>query len=146
MNLRLRVILQTPPANVHFGLQKGSGNNYETVQVQLSKNDDLYFELAVEVKGDRQKDEMPAFKGPFVQGPAGAKFLYIDIGTYAGQADQWSRRLKIPLTGITWEMSQAAAQPGIVLEASVPGTGKDGTPNCATVKPFGGWHLKTLAG
>jgi hypothetical protein len=28
-----------------------------------------------------------------------------------------------------------------VLEARVPGTGKDGGPSCATVKPFEGWKL-----
>jgi len=28
------------------------------------------------------------------------------------------------------------------METHVPGTGKDGGSNCATVKPFGGWHLK----
>ena len=28
-----------------------------------------------------------------------------------------------------------------VLEARVPGTGKDGGPSCATVKPVDGWKL-----
>ena len=28
-----------------------------------------------------------------------------------------------------------------ILEARVPGTGKDNGPNCATVKPFAGWHI-----
>jgi len=31
----------------------------------------------------------------------------------------------------------------VVLQTSVPGKGKDGTPNCATVKPFAGWMVKT---
>jgi len=48
-----------------------------------------------------------------------------------------SRRLKVPLSGITMAMIKSQA----VLEARVPGTGKDGGPSCATVKPFGGWKL-----
>jgi len=27
------------------------------------------------------------------------------------------------------------------METSIPGTGKDGGPNCATVKPFNGWKI-----
>jgi hypothetical protein len=34
------------------------------------------------------------------------------------------------------------ANPQLLFEAIVPGTGKDGGPNCATVKPFAGWRLK----
>ena len=45
------------------------------------------------------KDDLPNFAGPFVQGPAGERFVYINIGTYAGQLNTpWSRRLKIPLS------------------------------------------------
>jgi hypothetical protein len=74
------------------------------------------------------------------------RFIYIDIGTAAGQADIWSRRLKIPLTGITWSViDQVNASSKAVLETHVPGTGKDGSPNCATVKPFDGWRVKMLS-
>jgi hypothetical protein len=74
--------------------------------------------------------------GAFVQGPRRQRFVYVNIGTYAGQADScWSRRLKIPLDGIPAKLIGA----GGVLEAHVPGTGRDGGPNCATVKDFEGW-------
>jgi hypothetical protein len=33
------------------------------------------------------------------------------------------------------------SNPKAVLEASVPGTGKDGSPTCATVKSFDGWKF-----
>jgi Family of unknown function (DUF5990) len=102
------------------------------------------FIVPVKIKGEKGKDVFPKFSGPFVQGPAGAKFIYIDIGTCAGQTDTiWTRRLKVPLTGITWELiDQLMANPSLVLETKVPGTGKDGGPNCASVKPFEGWHIK----
>lgn len=55
----------------------------------------------------------------------------------------FGRRLKVPLYVITWELiNELSANPGSVLQASVPGKGKDGTPNCATVKPFAGWNVK----
>jgi len=142
--LILQIVLINPTTDVDFGLQKGSGNNYETVQKQRSTSQNLSFNFTVKVKGDRQKDAAPAFSGPFVQGPSGNKFVYIDIGTYAGQADCiWARRLKIPLTGITWNnIDKVNSNPEFILETRVPGTGRDGGPNCATVKPFDGWQLK----
>src|SRR5258705_5828098 len=140
----LQITLIKPTKDVDFGLQKGSGNNYETVQKQRSDSQDLFFKFLVKVKGEKQKDLSPKFSGHFVQGPAGNKFIYIDIGTYAGQANtNWARRLKIPLTGITWkDIDKLNADPNFILETSVPGTGRDGGPNCATVKPFNGWQLK----
>ncbi|HEY2582347.1 MAG TPA: DUF5990 family protein [Mucilaginibacter sp.] len=146
MSLTLHIVLEKPPADIDFGLQKGSGNNYETVQIQYSKAEDLRFVLTAEVKGDRQKDQSPDFKGPFVQGAAMDRFIYIDIGTYAGETDSlFGRRLKIPLIGISWEMvDQLTKDSKAMLQTHVPGTGKDGTPNCATVKPFGGWKVVML--
>src|SRR5262245_30927176 len=131
--VRLRLVLERPPAGVDFGLQEGKGNGYKTVQKQRSKGGDLTFNFTMAVK---DKDGAPNFLGPFAQGPPTDRFIYIDIGEYAGQKDcPWSRRLKVPLGGITWQ----TIENGPVFEARVPGTGKDGGPNCATVKPFGGW-------
>ena len=142
----LQIILIKPTKDVDFGLQKGSGNNYETIQKQRSIGQDLLFKFSVTVKGEGKKDLLPKFSGPFVQGPATNKFIYIDIGTYAGQTNTgWSRRLKIPLTGITWkDIDMLISNPGILLETIVPGTGRDGGPNCATVKPFAGWRLRSV--
>ena len=140
--ITLQIILIKPTPNVVFGLQKGAGSNYETVQKQVTISDDLTFTFTVRVKGDRSKDELPKLSGSFVQGSADNRFVYIDIGTYAGQSNTiWSRRLKIPLTGITWSDIDSLSG-NSMLQTSVPGTGSDGSPNCATVKPFAGWHLK----
>ena len=140
--LKLRIVLEKPTAGVDFGLQKGRGSDYETVQKQRSKGDDLSFEFTVAVKAG-SKEAAPRFLGSLVQGPPVERFIYIDIGTSAGQADScWSRRLKIPLTGITRDMiDRLLDHPEAVLETRVPGTGRDGGPNCATVKPFDGWKL-----
>jgi hypothetical protein len=133
--LTLRMIIEQPPPGVDFGLQKGSGTVYETVQTQRSRGKDLVFEFQPSIK-DGVSDSMAALGGPFVQGPRRQRFVYVDIGTYAGQADScWSRRLKVPLDGIPPKFVAA----GGVLECRVAGTGRDGGPSCATVKDFEGW-------
>src|SRR6201986_5482885 len=127
MPLKLHIILQTPPPNVAFCLQKGHGHDFELEQVQLSNGNDLHFNLEITVKDG----DVPKFSGPYVEGPTGGKFIYIRVGTLAGQQTGYDRRIKIPLTGITNEMLAKAAN-GI--ETAIPGTAKDGTPTCATVK------------
>jgi hypothetical protein len=138
--VKFRIVLETPPAGVAFALQKGRGSVYDTVQTQRSDGGDLRFEFTAELKPAAADAD---FRGPFVQGPAGGRFVYVDIGTLAGQiGSPWSRRLKVPLTGISTGMGRrASAGDGAVLEAVVPGTGRDGTPACASVKSFAGWKV-----
>jgi len=141
--LTFRIVLESPPAGIDYGLQKGGGNDYEVMQKQRSKTGDLRFEFNARVK--EGKDGQPVLLGPFVHGPPQERFVYLDIGTYAGQTDTpWSRRLKIPLRGITWDMVKQASRGANLLETHVAGTGKDGSPSCATVKPFDGWKVKRI--
>lgn len=138
--LTLRIILEAPPPGIDFGLQEGSGNDYKTVQTQRSKTSNLTFTFTVRAKQNTNGE--PNFLGPFTQGPVQSRFVYIDIGTYAGQTGtHWARRLKVPLSGITWDVVKKAANSSHALETRVPGTGRDGGPSCATVKPFAGWKL-----
>ena len=133
--MTLRIIVEAPPPGVDYALQEGSGSVYELAQKQRSEGRDLTFEFAPAIR-DGVSDAMAALSGPHVHGPPRQRFVYLDIGTCAGQAEScWSRRLKVPLEGITMKMVAA----GGVLEARVPGTGRDGGPNCATVKEFEGW-------
>jgi hypothetical protein len=138
--LTLRIVLESPPPGVDFGIQKGRGSSFETIQTQRSTGGDLSFEFEVELKASGATG--PAdFGGPIVQGPRGGRFIYVDIGTVAGQRDTpWTRRMKIPLTGITAGQIKKALAGTHVLEARVPGTGRDGGPACATVKAFDGWQ------
>lgn len=139
--IAIRIILESPPPGIDFAIQKGSGNNYETILKQRSSDKDLCFEFKISVK--ENKAGLLDFAGPYVQGPSSERFIYVDIGTAAGQFDSvWTRRLKIPLRDIPTEtIQQLLADSSLVLETKVPGTGKDGGPNCATVKPFPGWNL-----
>lgn len=124
--ITLRVVLERPPNGVDFGVQKGRGGGYETILKQRATGGDLAFEFPVGVAAGTRE---PRFTGPLIQGPPAERFVYIDIGRCAGQAGTpWSRRLKIPLAGVTWEMLDA----GPVLEARIPGTARDGGPACAS--------------
>ncbi len=142
--LPLRIILVAPPPGVDFGIQEGKGNDYKTIAIQRSKVGNLVLDCTIKVKGNRN-DGPPNFGGPIAQGPPSGRFIYIDIGKSAGQFDScWQRRIKIPLDGITWELIDAVLEkPKRLLEATIPGTGKDGGPTCATTKPIDGWMVAT---
>ena len=137
--LTLRVILRNPAQGVAYALQKGRSPRHETVQVQVATSSDLLFEFSVEATTNNKADW--TLQGPYTQGPPNDRFVYIGSGTFAGQKDSpWSRRLKIPLAGIT-AILPGAMNDVMIFETQVPGIGKDGGPNCATVKPFEGWTL-----
>ncbi|MEP6648232.1 MAG: DUF5990 family protein [Saprospiraceae bacterium] len=142
--INVRIILYNPPEGVEYGIQEGSGLNYTTLQLKKSTTGNLSFEFKINYKPG--KEGVPDFGGKIVHGNISERFIYIDIGTYAGIHDSnWSRRLKIPLRGITIEMiSQLLSNNKKVLEIKVQGTGKDGTPSCGTIKPFEGWRLTLL--
>src|SRR5688500_18645147 len=98
--ITLRIVLDSPPPGVDFGVQKGRGSAYETIQTLRSTGGDLTFELDVILKGGGAGGPVD-FGGAMVQGPRGGRFVYSDLGTLAGQkGTPWSRRLKIPLDGI----------------------------------------------
>jgi hypothetical protein len=121
--MKFRIILEAPPAGIDFGLQSGKGNDYKTLQIQRSKSGDLHFEF-----------ELEALRGPLVQGSGNERFVYIDIGTYAGQTNTLcARRLKVQVKS---ELFDGKTKRWTV---RIPGTGKDGGPTCASVKPFPGW-------
>src|SRR5687768_6853166 len=89
----LRITVVDPPAGVLFALQRGKA---ELVTPVMASGDNLSFSFEVRV-GDRE-DEMPNFLGPFVQGPRGGRFVYVNSGTLAGQAHScWTRRAKVGL-------------------------------------------------
>jgi len=140
--LALHIVLLNPPTGYDFGLQKGSRNNYEIIDIQRSVGCDLHFSLSIAIKTKTDKPHEPLFSGPFVQGPAGVKFIYISIGNLTGQMPSVNRRLKVPLYGIADDvLLRAVNNADLVLETRINGTAKDGGPNCATVKPFDGWKL-----
>lgn len=139
--LPIRLVLIEPPSNIDYGIQRGRGARYETMFVQQRKRSDVAFDFSITVS-DNGKDGAPNFSGSFVQGTPARRFIYIDVGTYAGQNNTpWSRRMIVLLNGITWEQINRARKPGHRLSATIQGTGKDGGPSCATVPLMGGWKV-----
>jgi hypothetical protein len=127
--LRFRIYVTDPPAGVWVKMQRGRG---ELVPAAGESGKVLRFDFTARV--DTGRGGKPNFLGPFTQGPPDARFVYINSGTAAGQHDSaWSRRAKIPLMSISWQLIEQACR-GAVLETDIPGTGRDGGPTCATVK------------
>jgi hypothetical protein len=141
-NLPLRITFLQPPRDVVFCLQSGKT---EIVSPVRSAGGDLSFDFNVRV--GQRPDGQPNFLGPFAQGPPAGRFVYVNSGTCAGQAESaWTRRAKIHLSSISWPLiEEALAAPDGILEARIAGTSRDGGPACATVPLLdGGW--KTAKG
>ncbi len=136
----LRITLVHPPRDVVFCLQRGKT---EVVSPVRATGDDLSFDFTLRVR-DGRPDGLPNFLGPFAQGPPAGRFVYVNSGTSAGEAGScWTRRAKIPLSGISWQMiEEVLAAPDTVLEARIAGTARDGGPACATVPLLEGeWRI-----
>jgi hypothetical protein len=138
--LPLRLVLIDPPANIDYGIQRGRGSSYEPVFVQQRTRVDVAFDFSITVS--QGKGGSPVFSGEYVQGTPARRFIYVDVGTYAGQKNTpWSRRMIVLLNAITSKQITDGLKPGHCLSASIQGTGKDGGPSCATVPIIDGWKV-----
>ncbi len=137
----IRIVVESPLPGLHYGLQEGSGKGYRVLQRQCTESGDLVFNG--KVRAVIMGRHTPKFSGPIIQGPPLERFVYLDIGSCAGQSDsEWGRRLKVPLRGIDPEWIRLILEdPNRCLETRVPGVGADGTPTCGTIRPFSGWRL-----
>jgi hypothetical protein len=136
--LQMRSTVSGPPPGVAMRMQR---DRFDLVDAIASDADALVFAFTVAV-ADAQSSP-PRFTGAFTQGPADKRFVYVNVGTAAGQRDSpWSRRIKVPLYSIAPELvAEALARPGSVLSAAIRGTGRDGTPACATVPLASPWTV-----
>lgn len=138
-DLPLRITVIDPPAGVVFCLQQ---EKLDLVPPTRSSDRHLSFDFVLRVIGDQGRP--PIFRGLCAQGPPAGRFVYVNSGTLAGQTDScWTRRAKVPLSGLTWELiDQVLSTPDALLEARIIGTAKDGGPACATVPLLeGGWRV-----
>jgi hypothetical protein len=134
--LLLRIVVVGPPKGTTFALQQGRSDLVAPVKVTAKS---IVFEFPVSVADAASRP--PRFTGGFAQGPPDSRFVYVNSGTMAGQADScWTRRAKIPLTGISRTLLRSAlARNGRILEARISGKARDGGPACATVSLLAGW-------
>lgn len=125
-----RIVIEQPVIGVIHSLQARDGEPLEPKSSRAGEP--LSFDFPVLVEAG------PKFFGDQVrrEGPA-RRFVYVRIGALAGDpASPWSRRMKIDIHDIEGDMLDRAAQEGGVIETVVCGTGADGTPACATVRPL----------
>lgn len=72
------------------------------------------------------------------------RFFYVASGELAGDANAGGgRRAKIDFPDITPQLATLAANGGLVMEAGMAGTAKDGGPTAATVRLVPGWKIAT---
>lgn len=131
--LNLRITLVAPPAGVLYALQDGE----EPVGQMMADGGDLSLDVSVRFVEDGKGVR---YLGPFVKNQGGRRFVYFRVGTSAGQHDSpWSRRGKVWLEDLPVALAREATATGRRLEARFSGTGRDGSPACATVRPIDGW-------
>ena len=130
--LRMRITVRRPPRDVALAVQRGRDELLEPAKRSPGA---LVFDFLVNVS-PAAVGKPPSLRGPYVHGPAGARFIYLNSGTRAGQADSpWNRRAKLPLVGITPAMIAAALRsPSARIETTVDGTASDDGPVVATLK------------
>lgn len=136
----LRIVIVAPPPGVRWALQLGRA---DLVPPVCATRDEVVLEGEVTI-GTSRTDGAPTLRGPAIQGPAAARFVYANVGTSAGDATSpWTRRAKVPLKTVTPALlAKLRTTPGAVLEARFAGTMKDGSPACATVPLLdGGWRV-----
>lgn len=131
--IRFRILVMAPPPGVRFAVQRGKS---ELLEPLCTDADVLQFELALRL-GKPLPGGATNFLGEYAQGTPADRFIYLNSGTLAGQADSpWTRRAKLKLASMPAEVVQAALLAGDgVVEARVRGGMDDGSPICASVKP-----------
>ena len=138
--LPLRIVVVRPPPGVAFALQAGKS---ELLPPVLVSDEEVVLEATVLIRG--RPDGSPNLLGPVTHGPPSDRFLYVNSGTLAGQADsRWTRRAKVKTAGITRSLVEdVLATPGAMVEARIPGTTRDAGPCCGTTPLLdGGWLLR----
>ena len=124
--IRMRLVVEAPLPGVAHSLQDKKNN---PVDAKVSQDGEpLAFDFPVRIgPGPKYYGEQVRSEGPE------RRFVYIAIGKQAGDCTSpWSRRMKIDIHDLAAPLLDRALA-GERLVGTVAGTGKDGTPACATV-------------
>jgi hypothetical protein len=131
--IRMRLVIEAPVAGIVHSLQDKKGGPVDPKS--SAAGEPLTFDFPIRIGPG------PKFYGGQVrsEGPL-RRFVYIAVGQQAGEAGSpWSRRMKIDIHDIAEPLLRGAAA-GKRLVGTVSGTGKDGTPACATMR-VQSWRL-----
>ncbi|MCW1985996.1 UNVERIFIED_ORG: hypothetical protein M2348_001728 [Sphingomonas sp. R1F5B] len=124
--IAMRIIIDRPVPGVAYSLQTKDGHPLDPARAR--DGEALAFDFVVRVgPGPRFFGDQVRPEGPL------RRFVYVRIGQAAGDPDSpWARRMKVDLHDIDPDLLARAAHGGILV-TTVCGTGKDGSPACATV-------------
>lgn len=112
--------------NVHAGIQRKA----EAVELVAGDAAEATWEFEVDVTADGD------FRGPYVHGKRGERFLYLSWGTVDGAGGfTLFRRAKLMLAAVDPAVIAEANRPGHRLDASLALTDGKGGPRCAAVRP-----------
>jgi hypothetical protein len=128
IEIRMRIVIEQPVIGVLHSLQSKDDGPLDPKRSKAGEP--LAFDFPVRIAPG------PKFFGDQVrrEGPE-RRFVYIRIGQSAGDpASPWSRRMKIDIHDIDQALLDRAMAGEGTLETGVDGTGKDGTPACATLR------------
>jgi hypothetical protein len=132
----LRIVGRRPPglrwsryAPVHVGVQR----RREVVALVPGDAEEAVFDLPVDVVGDEADLD---FRGPFVQGGRGDRFVYLSWGTVGPDGGfELFRRAKLHLSGVVEREAAEAVRAGGRVEGLLDLTDEHGGPVCAAVRP-----------
>jgi hypothetical protein len=131
--LPIRIVVEHPLPELAIALQRGKADKATLVPPSSRSPDAVVLDLDVTVDG-HLPDGRPRLLGLCVQGPPDARFVYLPLGRYAGQADsEWAGRVKVPLGGIGWDQIEALS-PGARLAARIKGQSPKGGPALASMR------------
>lgn len=132
VEVRARIVIEQPVPGVLHSLQEGDDKPLDPKR--SAGGEALRFEFPLRI--ERLADGGAKFFGPQVrrEGPV-RRFVYVRVGTCAGdRGSPWTRRMKIDIHDIDGALLDKAIAGG-VLEGTINGTAKDGSPACATIRP-----------
>ena len=128
VEIPLRIVIENPVPGMLHSLQAKDGHPLDPKR--STAGEPLAFDLPIRIAPG------PKFFGDQVrrEGPQ-RRFVYIRVGQSAGDhSSPWSRRMKIDIHDLDQALLDRAAAGEGVVEITVNGTAKDGTPACATVR------------
>jgi hypothetical protein len=115
--------------NVHVGVQR----KQEVVDRFPSDASIAVWEITIDTV---PKDGATDFRGPYVHGKPGDRFLYLSWGVVDGDGNfEMFRRAKLMLDAVDDGKVRMAQRTGYRLAAKLALTGGDGGPRCAAVRP-----------
>jgi hypothetical protein len=127
----MRVVIENPVPGVLHSLQSKDGHPLDPKKSH--SGEPLAFDFPLRfAPGQRFFGDQVRREGPV------RRFVYIRIGQSAGDhSSPWTRRMKIDIHDLDPGLLKRAASSGGTVEIAVDGTGKDGSPACATLRRVG---------